>query len=264
MAMAMDPALFASFAAGITPDPWQARVLRSPAPRKLLNCARQAGKSSVSAALALHVALHEPESLTLILSPSERQSGELAHTIWSYYKRLGRPVPADAENKLTLELETGSRIKALPSKEANIRGFPRVRLLIIDEAAWVPDELYYSMLPVLAVSGGDAIALSTPFGKRGWFFKEWTEGGDDWERVEIPATKCPRISAAFLEEQRRRMPAARYESEYECKFTETDDQVFAYEDIMGALDADLAPLFPTIEIGGSDVDAEGVLSDSVF
>jgi hypothetical protein len=246
LAAALDPALFAQHAAGFALDSWQTDVLRSPAKRKLLNCSRQAGKSSVVAALALHTALFEPGSLTLLLSPSERQSGELAHTIWSYYRRLGRPVPPNTENTLTLELATGSRIKALPSKEANIRGFPRVRLLVIDEAAWVPDELYYSVLPMLAVSGGNVVVLSTPCGKRGFFHKEWTEGGGDWERVEIPATMCPRINPTFLKEQRRRMPAFRYQSEYECAFTETLDQMYSYEIVQRAFENDLTPLFAPI------------------
>ena len=55
---------------GIEPDPWQARLLRSTAPRIALNIARQVGKSTAAGILASHTAIYEPGSLTLLLSPS--------------------------------------------------------------------------------------------------------------------------------------------------------------------------------------------------
>lgn len=90
--------------AGIEPDPWQARVLRSASPRMLLNCSRQSGKSTVIALKALHKALYKPRRLTLLLSPSLRQSGELFKRVISAYGDLGRPVPADSETALTRSL----------------------------------------------------------------------------------------------------------------------------------------------------------------
>jgi len=65
-------------AIGMTPDPWQTDLLRSFSDRVLVLTARQCGKSQTIAAIALHTALLQPKSLILLLSPSERQSGELA------------------------------------------------------------------------------------------------------------------------------------------------------------------------------------------
>ena len=118
-----------------------------------------------------------------------------------------------------------------------------VKILVIDEAARVADELYYSVRPMLAVSGGELIALSTPWGKRGWFYEEYEKGGDDWQRVRVTANECPRISEAFLEEERRRMPEAWFRSEYLCEFTDALDSVFRTEDIERAFSADVKPLF---------------------
>ncbi len=217
-------------------------MLRVDALRALWNCSRQSGKSTIAALLAVHGAIYEPGALQLLLSPSERQSGELFKKAAGYYRALGRPVPADSETALTLTLENGSRIVSLPGKEASIRGYSGVRRLIVDEASRVPDELFYAILPMLAVSGGSLLAMSTPFGKRGFFFNEWTEGGPGWVRVEVPATSVPRISAAFLDEQRRRMPAAWYRQEYECRFEEAEGAVFGYEDIRAMVNPDLEPL----------------------
>lgn len=234
LATALDPVLLARRCA-IEPDPWQCGVLRSPAPRLLLNCCRQSGKSTVTAILATHTALYQPGSLTLLLSPSERQSKELFRKVTAAYGAAGKSVPSNSETTLWLELEHGSRIVALPGKEGTIRGFSGVDLLVIDEASRVADDLYRAIRPMLAVSGGRLIAVSTPFGKRGWWFEAWTAGGADWERVEIPATQCRRISAAFLAEERRTLGEWWVAQEYECRFMETVDQMYTHEQIQGML-----------------------------
>ena len=92
---------------------------------------------------------------------------------------------------------------ALPGTEKTVRSYSGVRLLVVDEASRVDDALYGSVRPMLAVSQGRLVALTTPWGKRGWFYRAWSEGGADWERHRVPATDCPRISPAFLEEERR-------------------------------------------------------------
>ncbi len=243
LACGLDPAMLVR-RAGIEPDPWQLGVLRSTSPRILLNCCRQSGKSTTTAGLALHTALYEPESLILLLSPGERQSKELLRKVTAFYEALDRPVPAEAANTLTLELENGSRIVALPGSEATIRGYSGVRLLIVDEASRVPDALYASVRPMLAVSGGRLLALSTPFGKRGWWFEAWEQGAS-WERVKVTAHDCPRITPQFLEEERRELPASWFKAEYLCEFGDLEGAVFAYEDIQAALSADVLPLWST-------------------
>lgn len=230
-------------ALSLPPDPWQAGLLRADASRLLLLCTRQAGKSTVSAVLALHEALYRRGSLVLMLAPALRQSQELFRKLVRFYNDLGRPVPAEAESNLRLELANGSRIVSLPGKEETIRGFSGVRLLVVDEAARVPDELYYSIRPMLAVSEGRLIALSTPYGCRGWFHREWTEGGEDWTRVRVPASECPRISPAFLEQERRSLGPRWFAQEYDCQFMETDDQVFSAEDVDRIINPDLPAMW---------------------
>lgn len=240
LAMALDPVAL-SKAAHITPDPWQAAVLRSTAPRILLNASRQSGKSTTVATLAVWTAVYQPGALVLLLSPSLRQSSELFKKALGVYRALGRPVPSESESALQLHLESGSRIVSLPGTEGTIRGYSGVALLIVDEASRVDDDLYYAIRPMLAVSGGRLLALSTPFGKRGWWHAAWTSK-TEWQRVEVPATACPRIGAAFLEEERRALPALWFESEYLCRFTETVDQVFTHDVVQAAFTDAVAPL----------------------
>ena len=216
--------------AGLSPDPWQERFLSSAHPRILLNCTRQAGKSTMAAALAVHRACFEPESLVLLLSPSQRQSQELFKKAAAIYRAAGSPSPAKTESALRLELENGSRIVSLPGKEETVRGFSGVDLLVVDEAARVGQDLYLSVRPMLAVSGGRLLALSTPYGTRGWWYEAW-HSDETWERYEIPAIQCPRISADFLAEERRVMGEWWFAQEYECRFLDGENQPFRREDI---------------------------------
>lgn len=223
---------------GMVLDPWQEDLLRSDAARVLLNITRQGGKSTMAALIALHEALTAPAALVLVLAPSERQSKELFSKIAGFYSTLGHTT-ADSERKLGMSLANGSRIEALPGTEKTIRGYSGVSLLLLDEAARVDDGLYYSIRPMLAVSGGRLLMLSTPYGKRGVFHREWTEG-TDWERFEVPATECPRIPAEFLEAERRSMPEWWFKQEYLCSFEETEDQIFTHAMIEGARADDVA------------------------
>src|SRR6266487_4221802 len=229
LAMALSPVRMAT-AAGITLDPWQADMVRSTSMRLLLNCSRQSGKSLDAAVLADHTALYEPHSLILLLSPSLRQSQELFRQCLEIYRALDRPVPAEAESALRLELENHSRIVSLPGKETTIRGLSGVRLLIIDEASRVPDELYMAVRPMLAVSGGRLVLLSTPFGTRGFFYEAWRKR-DQWDYYQIEASQCPRISPAFLEEEKAVMGEYYYSQEYECVFRDAKEASFRREDI---------------------------------
>jgi hypothetical protein len=227
---------------GLVPDPWQERLLHSEDDRILLNCCRQSGKSTMSALIALHKALTEPESLVLCLAPSERQSKELFAKVANFYRSVHQAPHAHSDRKLGMQLANGSRIEALPGTEKTIRGFSGATLLIVDEAARVDDELYFATRPMLAVSGGALMLLSTPFGKRGIFYEEWT-GGHGWDRYEVPARECPRIPAEFLEEERRAVPSWVFRQEYECSFEETEDQVFTTDMIERAVSSDVKPLF---------------------
>jgi hypothetical protein len=243
LALALDRVVFAREVLGFEPDPWQEGVLRSSGRRLLMNCCRQSGKSTTAAVLALHEAVYRPGSLVLLISPSLRQSGELFRKVTNLLSRLEVHPRLTEAKKLSLCFEGGSRVVSLPSSEATIRGFSGASLIVEDEAARVPDELYRACRPMLATSGGRLVLMSTPFGRRGHFYEEWANGGPLWERVQITARECPRISPEFLEEERRSLGDLFFRSEYLCEFIESSGQLFAYGDVAAALDDKVRPLF---------------------
>lgn len=209
---------------GFVPDPWQTQVLESEHPRLLLNCCRQAGKTTVVAAMALVWAMFRPMTRVLILSRSHRQSKEMLRIMTIFHDLCGAKILKRKTNE-ELEFKHLSRIVSAPCKEETIRGFT-ADIIIIDEAARVPDDLYRAVRPMLAMTKGRLILLSTPHGRRGFFWDAWARGGDDWLRIEVPAEQCPRISPEFLAEERRTLGESYYRQEYGCSFESVEGLVY--------------------------------------
>jgi Terminase large subunit, T4likevirus-type, N-terminal len=223
---------------GFDPDEKQQLVLRG-GRRGIVNCTRQWGKSTVTAAKAVHRAYSVAGSLTLVVTPSARQSGEFLRKAEEFVRKLGIKVRGDGDNEISIAFPNGSRIVGLPGNEVTARGYS-ASLLLIDEAARVDDRLYRAMRPSLAVANGDLWLMSTPYGKRGFFWEEWEHGGEEWERISVPATECPRISPQLLAEESAKGDEM-YRQEYMCEFGEMEGAVFSRESIEAALQ-DFEPL----------------------
>ena len=238
---ALDPVLFAREALGFAPDAKQELVLNPSIHRGLLNCSRQWGKSTLTALKAVHWAWFRPGSNILIVSPTERQSGEFVEKARDFVAALGERPRGDGHNRVSIRLPNGSRIVGVPGRESTVRGFSNPSLLLIDEASRVPDAMYDALRPMLATGNGDLWLMSTPFGQRGFFWEEWQRGGDRWTRIAVTGPECARISREFLDEQREK--GERYfAQEYLCQFVQTEDALFSDADI----EACISDAIPTL------------------
>ncbi|MGA7075609.1 MAG: terminase family protein [Halobacteriota archaeon] len=257
LALAVNPIAFAHRLGFTKLDEWQKELLLSTEPRICVNVARQLGKSTITGMLALHHALNNPGALVLLLSPSQRQSSELYKKVSNFYRDLGKPVPSEIENLLSMELINRSRVVSLPGKTGDtLRGFSAPSLIVVDEAALVSNELYYGAVrPMLSVSRGRIVLLSTPHGKRGFFFSEW-EKGEDWLRFKVTADQCPRITKEFLARERRELGERWFAQEYMCSFQESEAALFRYDVIQRAISD-----FDELDINLDDDEDEGSASD---
>jgi hypothetical protein len=270
-----DPVRWAQSLLGFAPDAVQAEILRSNAARLILCCTRQFGKSTITSIKALHHAWSRPNSLVLAAAPTARQSGEWLEKSRFFLSRLGIRSRSDGHNRLSLVLPNGSRLVGLPGVADNVRGFSKASLILIDEAAYVADELYQALNPMLAVSGGGLWLMSTPAAQFGFFFEEWSRGATmqadsyreespsadssarpagsglststlpappvSWDRFRVTAEQCPRIRAEFLAEQRVLLGDSVFRREYMCEFVAAGTQIIDRELLDDALDADLSP-----------------------
>ena len=227
LALALTAHPVAAFRAlGLTPDPWQREVMAATLRGEdvLVLASRQAGKSTVSAAIALHTAL-ATRGTVLLIAPTERQSSELAKRVRDIAQAAH--LEAEAEGRTYLELAGGGRVIALPASPEGIRGYS-AHLVVLDEAAYVPDELYVAARPMLAVTRGRVLAISTPSAQRGWFYREWTSG-EGWRKVRVTAKDIPRYSQEFLERERQALGELEFRREYLVEWVDYSRAAFRRE-----------------------------------
>jgi phage terminase large subunit-like protein len=249
IARTLDPVILMRDA-GLVLDPWQAKLMRSTAhtapnaeKRVLMLCARQTGKSTTAASMALHRAYYESGASIAIFSPSQNQSDEMLRTIRALHNKLSGVPETIGDSVRKIEFANGSRIRAFHGDEKTVRGISALSLCLIDEASRVPEELLAAVRPMIATrSDGTLVALSTPFGRRGFFYEAWI-GDASWHRVRVPASDCPRISEAFLKEELRELGKQRFSEEYGLEFLDPDTAVFSTTIIDNAFSKKVKPLW---------------------
>ena len=187
---------FARRKVGFEPDAKQEVLLRTEDRRVLLNCSRQWGKTSVGALRAAWEMVRRRDScVVVVLSSGEDLAAEFVWKVEWYLRAAGEEVLRDARRRIGRRLRNGSRIVGMAPGEARARGMTAT-MLVLDEAAWIPDSIYEAVLPMVSSTGGSVWLLSTPGGKRGFFWEEWMRG-DDWLRVKAPATEVRADSVGF-------------------------------------------------------------------
>lgn len=229
-----DPVAWVQNAFDFTPDSRQASILRSDALRLILLTARQVGKSTIAALRALFLALRYRNSLILMISPVGSQAGEILAKATYFAAELGIRIRGDGINEQSLLLPNGSRLVARPAVPVSLRGYSKARLIIVDEAAYVNQESYRALSPILAVGGGALWVVSTPAGPVGHFADLWHDLDNGWERHSITAAECPRLSAEFLEQERRTFGDLYVAQEYNCQFVAAGLQLLTRSQIKEA------------------------------
>jgi hypothetical protein len=215
-------------------------------------CARQTGKSSVCGVLACAFAMMNPGSQVCVVSPTLRQSSLIFKKVLATWKRTNKLIPG-RETALSLRLQNGSSIIALPGgNPAGLRGHT-ADLLIFDEANFTSRELYGACLAFqAAVASPVLVMISTPGPSFGDFFDEW-QHGVGYTRFKITGDMCPRISKEFLLSQKQRLPEAVYRAEYECEFSDREYSVFSREMIDRCVDPELETLDDILDAAIGDV-----------
>lgn len=208
------------------PDAWQRKALTQGVTwgeDLLLDASRQTGKTEIATLIAYMVGVRG--DFALIVSPSDRQSLEFMSILQGHHHRLQLSTVDGESNMHEIRFANGGRVLALPNSPLKIRVFRKVSLLVIEEAAFVPDQIYNAIRPMLMVSRGmglpaQTLLLSSPFGRRGFFYEEWIGDGDasnphggDWHRHRVSWRDCPRINPRDIERERLR-PGVLVQQEY--------------------------------------------------
>jgi hypothetical protein len=90
---------------------------------------------------------------------------------------------------------------------------------------------------------GSLIALTTPFGRRGWFYEAWTGDDERWTRVRVPAIDCPRLSKEFLDSELKALGGLAFSEEYGLEFNDASTAMFPSALIKRAFTSEVRPLW---------------------
>lgn len=213
-------------------DSWQQAVLDHEG-NITLRTGRQVGKSTIIGAKAAKFAKEHPGTTILCIAAAQRQSSLIFEKIRGEIDLLIEKGQLDYDGEPTLtriKLTNGSRIYSLPAGRTGyfIRGFT-IDLLIADEAAYIPEEVWKAVIPMIAVSRkmrglGWIILISTPFGKGGYYYHSFHD--PDFRAWHISSEKCSRIPKDFLLKERQRLSKAEYAQEYLGEFMDEWNQFF--------------------------------------
>jgi hypothetical protein len=223
---ALDPVVLFGQAFGLDALAWQRGYLRENRPTVVLK-GRQTGASTAAAALAIHTAVYGAAVNVVIVSPSLKQSTEIATRARIGLRTLGVPLTQDSSSML--RLSNGSRILSLPGTARSVRGWT-AKLLILDEAAFIEPATFVAARALVA-TGGRLVVQSTPAGEFGDFHELVEDEDPGWARFVVRSDEVPTISAEFLEAERRAMTADAYATEYECQFGRAGATLFTAERI---------------------------------
>lgn len=210
-------------------DKWQQEVLEHEG-NITIRAGRQVGKSVVVAEKAVRFALEHEGSITLIIAASQRQSSLLFEKVRGTLENHGGDLFSEPPTLTRIILKNGSKVYCLPAGKTGhyIRGFT-VDMLIADEAAYIPEIVWNSVIPMIAVSRktrglGILVLLSTPFGKGGFFYDSF--GDCDFKHVHVNSERCPRIPKKLLLKEKKRLTKVQYAQEWLGEFQEEWNQFF--------------------------------------
>ena len=236
--------------AGFEPYEWQSPVLFPSLKPKLLLTCRQAGKSTIIAGKVESTCRYEAGSDALIICPAQDQSKEVMHKLSDFVNMHDDPrLKADAVYEKTWV--NSSRVMSLPGSERSVRGYSDPRFIVLDEGSRIKDVTYNATIPMTAGGVTEILALSTPYGKRGWFYRAWTSDSSVWDKIMVTVRwrlnaeetgliegppedemkamyaeqgidfyYSPRHTKAFCEFSLSEIGAAWYRQEYQCEFVD--------------------------------------------
>lgn len=230
-------------------DPWQKKFLETKGD-KVLCCGRQIGKSKICSEDGGEYAATNDDKIVLMIAPVERQSfalfdKTLNYLIDNYPKMIKKG--KDRPTKTRISLTNGTTIWCLPVGISGIGvRFLTVHRLYVDEAAYIPEEVWDAVTPMLLTTSGDTIVLSTPAGRGNEFanivlnkdsaYDSFTRFHENSEDVVKNRVICDTWTQAqqdgalkLLGRARARMSTLRYAQEYEGQLLDELRQYFPTE-----------------------------------
>jgi hypothetical protein len=242
-------------------DRWQRRYMRwsrDVSHISIVAC-RQSGKSTVTGLFVAWCLLFVPGFQCLVASRSLRQA---AHFLSSVRKAVLAVVPRESMrqlNRLSMELPNGSMVISIPCAQPDAgRGFSP-HLVILDEAAFAPEQLFVAITPSLAATNGAMHMLSSPNGRQGYFFESVEgEARDVYRSLRVPYYECPRITEGTVAREKIALGDIYFRQEYLAEFVTPQGAFFGFSAIQN-LEMEEDPPLDDLELADMETLLESIM-----
>ena len=223
-------------------------------PIQCIKAKRQVGKSIIAEVCVLYKSFDKDGSISVIVEPTLSQCRRVFKQILKAIGGETSPIIKSANaTLLELEFNNGSSIilRSAEQKE-NLRGLTVTGVLVIDEAAFIPDDIFDILYPIVDANNSPVIIISTPLFLSGEFYEKYIEGIGGYSSIvksynwsEYDTSKY--LPKEKLEYYRNHISPLRFKSEYEGEFIEQGSYVMG--DVMSVV-GDYEPGVPLY--GGLD------------
>jgi hypothetical protein len=206
-------------------DDWQEEVMRTKG-NMVLRSGRQVGKSFIIAKKAAEYALKNPKKLIMVIAFTEKQANLLfAKILRNIHDTNKKAIDKPKPTKHVINLKNKSQIFCYAAGDTGfgIMGYT-IDLLIADEAAWIKEEVWNSVIPALAITRGQIWLLSTPFMSEGYYadcFKD-----PNFTSFHQSSEDCPRKDQDFLDRQKQKLTKSKYAQMYLGEFVDDAHRIF--------------------------------------
>lgn len=199
----------------------------------VVKSSRQKGKSMLLVNLLLYFACNKAKTTSFCVSPTLKQSRNLFGIIAAAAPQ-GIIVKANAQD-LDMTLANGSTISFRSAEQRDsLRGYTCSGILCVDECAFIPDTIFYTVLPWCDVHKAPILLVSSPFVKNGFFWDYYNMGltntnnvsSIDWSDPKYKPDMDMILPPDRLEQYRQALPSNQFRSEYLGEFLDDAGSVF--------------------------------------
>lgn len=193
---------------------------------------RQVGKTTMAENILLECAINHLGTLSVLVEPTLDQSRRV-------YKEIVKAIEETPilqrknDSLLEIELANGSTILFKSAEQRdNLRGFSVTGILVIDECAFIQDDVFDILMPTTDVHKAPILLISTPKLKVGAYYRYYMAGLDPANKG-ITSIDFNEYDTSFLlaperlEQYRRMMPRAQFQTEYLGEFLDSDSILFS-------------------------------------
>ena len=247
--------------------PWQSdvftklRFMEGTGKTLVVKSPRQVGKSFFLKLALLYTALNKPNSKSVLLEPVGFQARRMQREMNKDLKKTGLVDSCNLSDGF-MTFVNGSEISFKSAEQGDsLRGLTVSGIFVIDEAAFISDNVYEICLPFTNVHRAPKLIVSSPLFKEGFFYEEFTDQDNlvfDWNRNMYDFSLF--LSDEDYERYKKKYTKQKFKTEVLGEFIDAWSSVFGDFKRCVRIPTDMKPVYGGIDWGAATNNDETCLT----